>query len=199
MQRLKMPTISSGSQVSPRESGTALRHLKENDPLPRISSRSTDVEIPNRVWSSWIPRDDPRRLVRALTLGERAELEERRDELAPALVSLRDVVGFESVVDEVVLAIMDMFGSYRSMRQTSVEAMALAESTYRAMCAFPAWAVVKVCGSIQLNGVWRDGKFDRQWAPNDSEVAHAVRLEIAFYEQRHRETVALLSATVEER
>jgi hypothetical protein len=48
-----------------------------------------------------------------------------------------------------------------------------------------------------MNGVWRDGKFDRQWPPNDSEIVDAVRKEVRIYGDQHRSAVALLGATVE--
>lgn len=195
MQRLQAPTFAGpGSQGSPPASGTALRTLNLGDPLPKISSPLTDVEIPRAVWSAWHEEGKPRQIRRPLADSERRALEVRRDEIAPALVAFepRDA-------EHVLLAVVDMFSSCRSMRQTGEEALAVAESTCRALDEFPAWAILKVCRSIQQNGVWRDGKFDRVWPPNDSEVVAAVRAEIAFYGRRHSETVALLAATVEER
>ncbi len=96
------------------------------------------------------------------------------------------------------VALADMFGSYRSMRQTGGDAFAIIEGAKRALSSFPSWAIDKVCRSIQRDGVWRDGKFDRQWAPNDQEIVAAVRAEITHYDRVHRSAIDLLAATVED-
>lgn len=97
-----------------------------------------------------------------------------------------------------VVAIANMFGGYTSMRQSDDEAVARIESVLRVLADFPAWSIEKTCKSIQMNGVWREGKFDRQWPPNDSEIVDAVRKEVRLYADCHRSAVALLDAKVEE-
>jgi hypothetical protein len=183
-----------GSQVlhQPRAEG-ALVPLTLNDPLPRISNPLADVGIPELVWSAFTPSHGPRMLRRPLTDAERNAVTARRDELAVALVPFS-----EPQMDIVLLALADMFGSFRSVRHTGAEALAVMESASRALTDFPCWAIQKVCRSIQQNGVWRDGKFDRQWGPNDSEIVDAVRKEIAFFQARHRSAAALLDAEVED-
>lgn len=199
MQKLQLPAAGSDSRGLRLGSATASRTAVSttnfsSDRLPRIFNRSTDVDIPNGAWSTWTPSAGARQLRRALTPEERRALEGRRADLAPAL---HHYVAAD--LDHIALAISDMFGSYTSMRQSGDEAAAKIDSLGRVLHPFPAWAIVKVCGSIQANGVWRDGKFDRRWPPNDSEVMAALREEIRHYEQCHRSAVALLAATVEER
>lgn len=164
------------------------------DRLPKISNRSTDVDIPRDVWSNWSPEAGARQLRRPLTPEEREALEARMREIAPVLHPY-----VPADLDHVSLAILDMFGGFTSMRQTGVEAAGKMDSVRRLLQPFPAWAVVKVCGHIQANGVWREGKFDRRWPPNDSEIVAALREELRHYDRTHRSAVALLSATVEER
>lgn len=94
-------------------------------------------------------------------------------------------------------SIADMFGSFRSMRQTGAEALSILEGTFRLLRDQPAWAVEKACLSIQRNGVLRNGSFDRQWPPNDSEIVDAVSKEVRLYGETHRSAVALLEAFVE--
>ncbi len=164
------------------------------DPLPKILNRSTDVDIPRAAWAGWIPGDGaPRQLRRALTAGERGALEARLSELAPAVAPFG-----KREADRVALALADMYGGFTSMRQGGEDALARVEAVQRLLAPFPAWAVQKACGSIQMDGVWREGKFDRRWPPNDSEIVAAVRQELRLYKQSHDSASALLAADVEE-
>jgi hypothetical protein len=126
-----------------------------------------------------------------LTERERFALERRRDELAPWVQPGGNAA-------ETALALADMFASFRSMRQTGEEAVAQVEAATRALAEFPDWAVIKACRAIQQNGVWRDGAFDRQWPPNDSEIVKEARDKFRLYGDAHRSAVALLEAEVEE-
>lgn len=190
MEKLKMP--SAVSPPSPRGSGTPA--LLRTGPLPRISNRSTDVEIPRDVWSPWIPDAGARKITRPLTPGERQALEARRDELAPLADPYRP-----GETHAIAIALAEMFSGFTSMRQGAEEAVAKIESICHLLEEFPAWAILKACTGIRKNGVWRNGKFDKQWPPNDSELFDAVRQEARLYADQHRSAVALLAATVEER
>jgi hypothetical protein len=123
---------------------------------------------------------------------ERQALIARRNELAPWVEGYH-----ESELDEVALALTDMFASFRSMRQTGNETVAQVDATRRILTQFPCWAIEKACRSIQTNGVWRNEAFDRQWPPSDSEIVAAVRDESRLYADQHRSAVALLAATVQ--
>lgn len=184
-----------GSQDSPRASAAAWPPMTLDGPLPKISNPLTDIEIPKAVWSAWVPTAESRQLRRALMPAERSALEARRAELAPAL----EPFAGRTETNRVDLALVDMFGAFRSMRQTGADALAILEASRRSLTQFPCWAIEKACRSIQQNGVWRDGKFDRQWPPSDPEIIDAVRKEVRLYSDQHRNVVALLAATVEER
>lgn len=160
--------------------------------LPAVRDVRADIEIPIAVWDSWIPAAGPRQIRRPLTEEERGVVERRRDELAPAVAPYHQ----ERDLDQVALAVTDMFGGYTSMRQSDDEAVAKLDSVRRVLAPFPAWAIEKACNAIQTNGVWRDGKFDRQWPPNDSEIVAAVREHLRLYGDQHQNAVALLSAEV---
>lgn len=161
--------------------------------LPKISNLLTDVEIPRNVWNAWTPALGERQLRRPLTEAERGALEMRRNELMPAVLGF---AGFEK--NRVALSLADMFGSFPSMRQSGDEVMARLDAAQRVLEPFPAWAIKKACLSIQSDGVWRDGKFDRQWPPSDAEIVASVRGEVRLYAAQHRSAVALLAATVQE-
>lgn len=98
---------------------------------------------------------------------------------------------------KVQIALADMFASFRSMRQTGDEAMAVLESVARSLAPFPRWAIEKACLAVQTNGVWRKGAFDTQWPPNDSEIVKEVRDQLRLYGDTYRSAVDLLTAEVE--
>lgn len=145
------------------------------------------------MWSAWTPAGSAKRgLRRELTGAERQMLEQRRDELAPFLAPYH-----ESEIGEIAATVAAMFSSFRSMRQSGQEAMAMVESVLRAAHSYPAWAIVKACQSIQTDGIWRDMAFDRRWAPNDSEIINQVRKETRLYADSYNSAVALLAAVAE--
>jgi hypothetical protein len=162
--------------------------------MPPVMNQQTDVDIPRSAWAPWIPSNGPRKLVRPLTGQERWALESRRDQLAPW------VAGFEGREEgnAVALAIADMLSAFRSMRQLDHGAIAQIDSIKRVLSTFPLWAIEKACLWIQQNGVWRDGKFDRQWPPNDAEIVEEVRQKLRLYSDQYRSAVELLEASVEE-
>lgn len=185
--------VVAGRSLLSRPSSAMARRGPLPDQMPAISNRLTDIQIPANAWEAWIPDDGtPRRLRRALTADERQALERRRDELAPW------VAGFEGrdEANQVALAVLDMLGSFRSMRQTDEAAVAQVDTIKRTLAPFPAWAIEKACRSIQMNGVWRNGAFDRQWPPNDSEIIDAVRDKLRLYGDQYRSAVALLEASI---
>lgn len=197
MDKLHLPAqVRPGFQVSrPVSAAPAVATTNFSaDRLPPIMNRAADIAIPNGAWSHWTPESGARELRRALTAEERGMLEARASQLKPALHPY-----CPADVDAVALAIADVFGSYTSMRQTDGEAAARIDSCCRALEFFPAWAIIKVCGAIQSRGVLRDGKYDRRWPPNDSEIIQAIEEELRHYIRCYRSAVALLSASVEER
>ena len=153
-----------------------------------------DCSIPRSAWSSWKEAGKPRQLRRPLAPKERGALERRQRELAPAVEPYRD-----SERDRVALALLDMYGGYPSMgSRGDPSAAGRVDSAARVLAEFPAWAIEKACQKIHMNGVWRDGAFDRKWPPSDSELVEAVRTEARIYTDTYRSVVALLAATVDE-
>lgn len=193
MERLKAPSAVSRELVP----GSGKRSLQKTPTLatmPPVANRLTDVDIPLSAWSNWHEDGKARQLRRALTAEERAALEARRDELAPAVAPHAD-----RDADRVALALTDMFGGFPSMRRDDAGVVARLDGARRMLPGFPAWAIEKACAAIQQNGVWRDGAFDRHWPPSDAEIVAEVRDKLRLYGDQHRSAVALLEATVEER
>lgn len=104
---------------------------------------------------------------------------------------------FASETDSIVVALGDMLSGYPSARASEMEAAARLDSLLRKLEAFPAWAIVKVCENIGRHGVWRDGKYDRQWPPSDPELIDAVGAQIRLYGDQHKSACDLLAAEVE--
>jgi hypothetical protein len=145
------------------------------------------------VWSTWTEAGKSRQLRRPLLDAERNMLEARKAELEPW------VAPFDRSADtKVALALSDMFGGFTSMRQSGEEAAARLDAAMRVLSDFPAWAIEKACRSIQANGVWRDGKFERQWPPSDAEIIKEVRDQVRLYMDVYRSAVSLLTAEVED-
>jgi hypothetical protein len=162
--------------------------------MPPVANRTTDIEIPRAVWSAWKESGKPRQLRRPLTWIEARALENRRDELAPA------VAPYDArEADRVALALTDMYGGYPSMGSRGDQSVAgRVEAVRRAVAAFPCWAIEKACHSIHANGVWRDGAYDRKWPPTDAEIVDAVREAARLYTDSYQSAVNLLEAEVED-
>jgi hypothetical protein len=161
--------------------------------MPAVRNRFTDVEIPLSAWSAWKEHGKPQLLRRPLSYDERCALEQRRDDLAPA------VAGYDrSELDRIALAVGDMYSGYPSLGSRGDQSVAgRIDALRRVLAEFPCWAIEKACQSIQTNGVWREGAFDRKWPPTDAEIVDAVRTEARLYTDSYQSAVALLAAEVE--
>ena len=166
--------------------------LRQQTPMPVIFCHSVDVALPRMLWSAWKPSDGPRALRRPLLDAERCMLTARRDELAPWLTSYHPSEG-----DDVALSLLDMFGSFPSMRQGAREAAARVNAARRLLVPYPAWAIVKASQGIQATGVFRGESYDRQWPPSDAELIAAVQHEMRLYVTQYRSAIALLEASHE--
>ena len=117
----------------------------------------------------------------------------RRNELEPWVIGYH-----EAELDEVALALLDMFGAFPSMRQSGDEAAARIDSVRLLLKDEPAWSIIRVCERIRLRGYsGSDGKIERHWPPSDPEVAEAVRIQTSIYRDSFKSAVALLTAEVE--
>lgn len=190
MEKLKVPAAMPSRALRPA-SGTAVAGPMV-DHLPPVLNRIADIEIPKRVWSSWQEAGKPKMLRRALEPAEREVIERRVAELTPA------VAGYgASDLDRVVVALGDMFGGFPSMRGNEEQAIARLDGARRMLAGFPAWAIEKGCRAIQRNGVWRDGKFDKQWPPSDAEIVAEAQSALRLYSDQHLRAVELLAAEFE--
>lgn len=154
----------------------------------------TDVEIPRWTWSSWREEGQPRQLRRDLTREECVALLDRRAELEPVLAPYDP-----READRVALALTDLYGGYPSMgTRGDMSVAGRVEAVRRALADFPLWAIDKACRAIHINGVWRDGAYDRHWPPSDAEIVDAVRSELRLYSDTYNRVDALLNASVEE-
>ena len=151
-----------------------------------------DIDLPSQVWEPWIEPGQPKKLRRALAVSERAALEARRDELAPW------VGGYHAAeLDDVSLALIDMFTGFPSMAATGAEAgAAKIDAVARLLSEFPAWSIILVCDHIRTHGYVRDGKNERHWPPSDPELFGMVKEKIRHYVTAHDTAVALLKAKV---
>lgn len=191
--------LASVSRVTPPSCAPdALAKRYDASNLPAWLNRQTDLEIPRKVWSAWIPRDGSRSIIRALSDDERQALTARAAELRPALASYARPAEDDRVAE----VLFDMFGGFRSMREQGADAVGRVDSAMRALALFPAWAIEHGCLSIQRDGYEvadRDGvRIERHWPPSDPEICKIV----AKIEKHHRAALvtaeALLSAPIEE-
>lgn len=195
MKQIGMATRAAASRTSLPVSATATQMpsalLGSN--LPPVRNQITDIDIPNSAWARWIENGKPRQLRRELSSMETVMLLDRRAELERMVApySPREL-------DAVSLALGDMYGGFTSMANMSDQQAAVRlDGALRVLSDFPAWAIQKACLSIQMNGVWREGKFDRRWPPNDSEIVDATRQEARLYSDQHKSATDLLAAEVE--
>lgn len=103
----------------------------------------------------------------------------------------------EAELDEVALALLDMFGAFPSMRQGGEEAAARVDSVRSLLTTYPAWAIVRVCDHIRIRGYVSDDKIERHWPPSDPEIVDAVITETKLYRDTYDSANKLLTATVE--
>jgi hypothetical protein len=162
--------------------------------MPAVRDPYTDVKIPLATWSAWKEHGKPQQLRRPLTADERRALECRKYELEPV------VAGYDHTeLDRIAIAIGDMYGGYPSLGSRGDQSVAgRIDAMRRALSKYPCWAIEKACESIRINGVWRDGAFDRKWPPTDAEIVNEVRNSARLYTDSYQSAVALLLAEVEE-
>jgi hypothetical protein len=165
----------------------ALRGKLDPDCLPARLDHECDIDLPRRLFSTWLPDGGPRATVRPLAAEERAKLEARAVALQDAL---RPFAGDDATVRA---SVNGLFAGFRSMRQQGDEALAVVDVTLAVLSEFPAWAIATVCGDI----VRGKTKIDRRFAPNDTEIYDVVSVIVRPYRDRLTNALALLSAPVE--
>lgn len=178
--------------ASDAASPNALLVRRQREPRPVIMNRDTDLRIPGQLWSAWQEFGKPRQLRRALNDAERRLLAARRDELAPWIAPYH-----AHETDAVVLAIGEMLEGFPSLGVTEGGAAARLDSLRSFLVEQPAWAIVQACRKVRQRGYERDGKFERHWAPSDSELLTEVKREARLYRDQFDSAVNLLEAEVE--
>lgn len=156
---------------------------------PPLLDRTTDYEIPARVWSNWKPEFGPRSLRRELTRDERAAVALRAEAIGCAMVPFTSAES--DLVDG---AIHGLLAGFRSGRPGLEGAEAMAEVTKAVLRKFPAWAIVAGCQKIvrgEIEGLSRD------WAPSDRAIHDVVADIVRPYQQVLDNARALLAAPVE--
>src|SRR5574341_449061 len=134
-----MTSVSRASLPSSVPAVPAVRYDASN--LPAWHNKATDLDIPMRAWSGWIPSVGQRTIVRALHDDERRALQDRANELRPVLQAY--VRPHED--DLVAAAISDMFSGFPSMRQRGGDALGRVDSAMRMLADCPAWAIERGC------------------------------------------------------
>lgn len=156
---------------------------------PRLLDKTADFEIPQRVWSNWIPAVGKREVVRALRADEYTAIKKRVQELIDGMhpFTLAEVATVKA-------SIAAMLGGYRAMRNLTEEN---AHGAVEILCAvlrdFPAWVIGEACKNISRNAADTSNKF----APNDAEIASVCREVMAPYVKALRQANDLLNAPVE--
>ena len=154
--------------------------------MPVKFDRECDIDLPKRLFSSWIPDEGPRAIVRQLEPSERALLEMRATALQIALQPFGEDLAVEADVAA-------MFSGFRFMRQRGEDVGTTVHITLAVLREFPAWAIRKACLSIAQDRANLNEKF----APNDAEIYGVAEDIVRLYREHHRQANALLSAPVE--
>lgn len=181
------------SSDAPSKSVVATRMLmaRRQRSKPPTMDRIADIEIPRKIWSSWIEAGQARKLRRPLTESEYTAVEKRRDELAPW------VCGYHpEEMDDVALALIDLFTGMASANTTAEAGSARVDSVAQLLMEFPAWAIEGMSRKVRTRGYVRDGKIERHWAPADPEIIDLVKAEVALYGPSYDNAVAMLTAEV---
>lgn len=197
MQRLNA-VVATASRALRRRSETELERLPSvtRDQLPATCS-PIDLTAGLIIWRG---TDGSVEIARPLKADERKALQARADELGRALEPFdRERPGDE---DRVAGPALDMYGSFPSMRQEGMDAMARVDSLIASLVRhqLPTWAIEEGCRSIQDKGYERtDGKrtwTERQWAPSDSEVARVAAEIVRVRDVARDNALAVLGAKV---
>lgn len=181
-----MPASPHGSVNLPAVASTAFK--------PALVDRDADYDVP-RLWRDRDVYGVPKTIARALTEGEQAVVERRRNDL---LIGCAPHAASET--DRVVKAISRMLGGIRSLRHDDEEtAVAGLDGLRHVLASFPLWAIETGCHTIHCGEAVFDGrKQDRRWAPNDSEVYVVVKEIVEPYRKILDAANALLAAPVRE-
>ena len=166
----------------------ALQAARDREGLPLAFDRDVDHDIPRAVLTAWKPDGRPRPLQRALTTGERGAVEARAAALELAMTPFDHEK--RATVEAAVGA---MFNGFRAMRQQGDDIEFSAIVTLGVLRDFPAWAIERACLKIARHEVGLDARY----APNDGQIADAVREVLRPYRRAFEQASGLLCGSVE--
>lgn len=156
---------------------------------PPLLDKTADFEIPQRVWSNWIPAVGKREVVRALRADEYTAVKNRIQQLTDGMHPFT-----LAEVSTVKASLAAMLGGYRAMRNETNDN---AEGSVEILCAvlrdFPAWVIVEACLKISRNAADTSEKF----APNNAEIANVCAEVEAPYIKALKQALDLINAPVE--
>lgn len=159
-------------------------------------ARDQECDDLSRLLASWRPAAGLRELSRALTAAERASLESRQAALQQALTPYTETCKTKAALADLESHVGAMFNGIRSMRQTGEDVSSTVEITLAVLRKHPAWAIKRACMEISEDGFMRDGKREKHWAPNDSEINDVVKKIVQPYRYAMLNAGDLLSAKV---
>lgn len=159
---------------------------------PAMVNRETDFVLPKKLWSTWIPENGSRAIIRALSASEEAALENRAAELRAGLVAMQ-----REQRDDARAALHGMLGGFRSLRQAGEDAETAVEVLLAVLREFPAWAIEDACLRIAQRRADCDPPLDPRWAPSDGQIYEIVDRIVKHYRTTLTATQALLAAPVE--
>lgn len=139
------------------------------------------------MLAAWKPEGQPRRLRRALTATERAQLNRRLFALECALMA------FQPIDADVVAGAISVFlrGWPNQRRQSEDGEIATLEGLRYRLRSFPKWAIER-----GLDDIVQSSKEDH--IPPDNKIVDAVRAAVIEYQKRCDAIKELLAAPVEE-
>lgn len=169
---------------------------------PAILDREADIEIPNRLWSGWTPKNGKRSIVREFTDEEADIVARRKDALVRGLRPMGDGEPLSAVSEaewpsDVLIAsakLSAMLGGFRPFRERGEGLKHLVRILLHVLKEFPAWAIVEACDRI-TNLKVPDINLD--WPPSDTRIFAIVRDVVAPYREQLVKTMALLEAPIE--
>jgi hypothetical protein len=169
---------------------TALSVRTESNRKPSLVNRELDCQVPASVWSTWIPANGPRAIIRELTIGERAICENRANEfsrgLLPFTADEREGVDY---------ALSTMIGGF----QRHLEMGPIVDVLLDVLREFPAWAILDGCTKITSDQHGLNPPFNPNFGPTDNQVYQVIAGIVAPYRQKLTKIQNLLSAPVEQK
>lgn len=176
--------------VAKLAAGEVSQHTPSRLPAvqPREFNHHTDQQIPEILWSNWVPAIGKREIKRALTDTERTALVQRKTELAEGLRAY-----LPSDADNVDADLGALLGGFRSMRHEGIDVEAVLAVLRHVLRDFPLWAISEGCRRIVMN----EAGLDPRWPPNDAQIHAVVKAVVRPYQIKLIAVTDLLTARIE--